>query len=321
MSMSNLEAVSTAGLDPRKRVDFWNTAVSTAVVEAVADPLDPSGFCGLLRHCDVDTIRLAEISAGSSVVNCPRTHNGHLLLQLMLSGEIVCRADGGERRARQGDFWLHDVSHPCKLLLGAPASMLVLRIPRVRILQHIACPEALAQVVVTAGSTSGALVSRFLREVWSSCQDVEFAAVAPRFIDIALQMIASSYAALPDADVNPSCLQTRHRVRIRSYIEDHLRDPDLTPTAIAHSLGCTPGYLHRLFSPQGESVGQYILRRRLEECHRALSDRMQAHRNITTIAFSYGFNSLPHFCRKFREVYGLTPRGLQQASLTAVVCR
>lgn len=315
MSMSKLESVSTAGLEPRKRLDFWNAAVSTNVVEAAADPLDRTGFCGLLERCDVDTIRLAQISSVPSVVNCAPTHDGHVLLQLMVSGAVVCRSGGVERQVRPGDFWLRDVSHRCEFSFCEPIKMLALRIPQVRLRQFLAFPEAVAPVIVTADTTSGALVSRFLRDLWASCQHSEFASVAPRFVDIALQMIASSYTSIAAAEVNGSCLVTRHRVRIQRHIEDHLRDPDLTPTTIARSLGLAPGYLHRVFSSRGETVGHYILRRRLQECHRALADRMQAHRSITTVAFSYGFNSLPHFCRKFREVYGLTPRDFQRANL------
>jgi AraC family transcriptional regulator, positive regulator of tynA and feaB len=312
MSISKLESVSTAGLEPRKRLGFWNAAVSTSVVEAAADPLEPAGFCGLLKRCDVDTIRLAEISSAPSSVNCAPTPDGHMLLQLMLSGAVACRSNGVDRCVRPGDFWLRDVSHRCEFAFREPIRMLVLRIPRVRMQPYIACPEAVAPVIVSAARASGALVSRFLRELWASCQDLEFAADAPRFVDIALQMIASSYTAVAAAEVNGSSLVTRHRVRIQLYIEDHLREPDLTPTQIAHCLGLTSGYVHRLFSSKGETVGHYILRRRLQECYRALTDRMQAHRSITTIAFSYGFNSLPHFCRKFREAYGLTPRDLQR---------
>ncbi len=312
MSMSKLESVSTAGLHPRKRLDFWNAAVSTNVIAAAADPLDRAGFCGLLKRCDVDSIRLAEISSVSSSVDCAPTHDAHVLVQLMLSGTVVCRSSGMDRCVGPGDFWLRDVSHRCEFSFREPIKMLVLRIPRTRMQQYIACPEAVAPVVVTGATAGGALVSRFIRDLWMSCGDGEFAPVAPRFVDIALQMIASSYTGVADAGVSESSVVTRHRVRIQRHIEDHLREPELTPTRIAQSLGLTQGYLHRVFSSKGETVGQYILRRRLQECHRALSDPMQGHCSVTMVAFSYGFNSLSHFCRKFREVYGVTPRDLQR---------
>jgi hypothetical protein len=49
---------------------------------------------------------------------------------------------------------------------------------------------------------------------------------------------------------------TEHRMRIRSYIEEHLCDPDLTPESIAAALRITSGYLHRLFSDGHESIAR-----------------------------------------------------------------
>jgi AraC-like DNA-binding protein len=74
----------------------------------------------------------------------------------------------------------------------------------------------------------------------------------------------------------------------------------------------TPRYLHHLFSTESETVARYILRRRLEECSRALALSAQGSRTVTAIAFDYGFNSPTHFGRVFRARYGITPREYRQ---------
>jgi AraC-like DNA-binding protein len=71
-------------------------------------------------------------------------------------------------------------------------------------------------------------------------------------------------------------------------------------------------YLHQLFNEGEETVARYILRRRLEECARALEDRAQFGRTITEIAFQNGFNDASHFGRVFREQFGCTPREYRQ---------
>lgn len=315
-TMSKLETVSTAGVAPRKRVEFWNAAVSGSIREAVADPVDPVTFGGVLRRFDLGAVRFAQISGGASEVTCPRSSQGNFLLQLVLSGAIECQYDRTRRFVTEGDFWLHDVSARSRLLLRKPASILTLRIPRQTMLQYMACPEAVSSVVISSQSATGGFVSRFLREFWSSCDNEQFSDSAPRFVHITLQMITSAFTDLPEARVDGTCLTARHRVRIQNYIEAHITEPDLTPRSIATALGMTPGYLHRLFSggSEGESLARYILSRRLDECYRALSDRMQAGRSVTAIAMAYGFNSLQHFSKVFRERYGMTPRDVQQAS-------
>jgi AraC-like DNA-binding protein len=113
---------------------------------------------------------------------------------------------------------------------------------------------------------------------------------------------------LPQAHSDRSSLASAHRIRIVNYIEAHLGDPDLTPMRVAQACKMTPRYLHHLFSQESETVARYILRRRLEECSRALAGVSQRGRTVTAIAFDYGFNSPTHFGRVFRARYGVTPR-------------
>ena len=65
---------------------------------------------------------------------------------------------------------------------------------------------------------------------------------------------------------------------------------------------------------EAETVTQYIQRRRLEECARALIDAPVRDRLVTEIAFDYGFNSLTHFGRVFRNQFGLTPSEYRRAA-------
>ena len=123
-----------------------------------------------------------------------------------------------------------------------------------------------------------------------------------------LDLVASAYTVLPQAHSDRSSLATAHRIRIMNFIEAHLGDPDLTPMRVAQACKMTPRYLHHLFSHESETVARYILRRRLEECSRALTVPSQRGRTVTAIAFDYGFNSPTHFGRVFRARYGVTPR-------------
>jgi AraC-like DNA-binding protein len=117
---------------------------------------------------------------------------------------------------------------------------------------------------------------------------------------------------LPQAQSDRSSLATSHRIRIVNYIEAHLGDPDLTPMRVAEACKMTPRYLHHLFSEESETVARFILRRRLEECSRALTLPSQRGRTVTSIAFDFGFNSPTHFGRVFRARYGVTPRDFRR---------
>lgn len=312
--MGRLETVSTASVPASKKIRYWNDAVSSAIASAAADPLDEDTFQGQLKLLDLGRIRLAEICGGASNVRRfpARPVGTHFVLQLILSGEIICRTQGRQTRLGVGDFCLYGTSAGADLHLPKPVSLLALCVPRECLTRYFACPEAACSIAVSSTSGAGALVAGYLRDFWNRAQHELSPQLVPRFAEIALQMVAGVYAGIPSARPDRSSRLTEHRIRIRSYIEEHLREADLTPKSIAAALRITSGYLHRLFSDGNESVARYILRRRLEECHRNLSDCMQSGRSVTHIAFEHGFNSLPHFSRVFRSHFGITPSELRQ---------
>jgi AraC-like DNA-binding protein len=127
-----------------------------------------------------------------------------------------------------------------------------------------------------------------------------------------LGLVANAYRQTLGATIDHNSLGAAHRVRIINYIEENLADPTLTPTRIAAAFRITTRYLHHLFSEEEETVARFILRRRLEECARALSSPSQRKRTITAIAFDHGFSSATHFGRVFRSRFDMIPREYRQ---------
>jgi AraC family transcriptional activator of tynA and feaB len=120
-----------------------------------------------------------------------------------------------------------------------------------------------------------------------------------------------------DESLKKTSAGTVRREQIHSYIELHLHDPSLTPSSVAAAVHLSSRRIHQLFEADAETVGAYILRRRLEECARAMADVSQCSRTITEIAFLHGFNNASHFGRVFRERYNSTPRDYRRRSAAA----
>jgi AraC-like DNA-binding protein len=96
------------------------------------------------------------------------------------------------------------------------------------------------------------------------------------------------------------------RDRIRAYVRQHLRDPQLSVDGIARALNCSRRHLYNAFAGEGESIAAYVQRLRLEACIRDLQDAAHA-RPITDIALSWGFGNPSHFSRVFRDHTGKSP--------------
>jgi AraC-like DNA-binding protein len=71
-------------------------------------------------------------------------------------------------------------------------------------------------------------------------------------------------------------------------------------------------YVYRAFANSGESLAGYIQRRRLEQICFYLRNPLWSHWTITKIALHWGFSSVPHFSRVFKEHFGQRPGEFRQ---------
>ncbi|KNB70160.1 AraC family transcriptional regulator [Brevibacillus reuszeri] len=94
-----------------------------------------------------------------------------------------------------------------------------------------------------------------------------------------------------------------------SFIENHLTEA-LTVERIATSVGYSKYHFQRLFHHvTGETVGQYITKRRLTEAAKYLSLQQKS---VTEAAFTYGFESHEAFTRAFAKRFGIPPSALRK---------
>ena len=319
--MNQREVLSTDTVLPQRRVEFWNDAACESLTQQVAEPLNPRTFSGRMIRAELGNLRFVELNSDAAVVRHSRAHiarssGAYFLVRFQLGSESVCSQGGEDVRLRPGDFSLCDTARPYQLAFADPVSILTLRVSKNILQRYIGCPENLVNVPVSGSSGAGSLASRMIRELWQSADEAIVPNVAPRFGNVVLELIASAYVGVGSARVDRSNLNSALRLRILDFIDQSLCDPDLTPSAVAQALKISNRHVHRLFAREGDSVGRYILRRRLEKCRAALTNPLLAGLSLTRISSEYGFRSLPHFSRLFRDAYGLAPRDYRRAQTT-----
>ncbi|HVW67663.1 MAG TPA: helix-turn-helix domain-containing protein [Steroidobacteraceae bacterium] len=310
--MPQLETFSTAELPPHRRLEYWNDLTGSAFTPLVTDPVDRRTFVGRLTRTQVGNIRLAEARSEPAIVRHSRQHVTQsretlFMLCLQLDGVSVNRQQGREAVLRYGDFHLLDSSLPYEVQFQQPNRMLVLSMPHPELARRMPNPESVVGIAMSGKTGVPGLLSSLLCNFWQQRRSGDETFLSPRFSEAILDLIASAYAGITAAAPEGSSIAIARREQIRSYIETHLHDPALTPGSVAAAVHLSPRRLHQLFEADGETVGAYILRRRLEECARAMSDAAQRSRTVTEIAFLHGFNNASHFGRVFRERYKSTP--------------
>jgi AraC-like DNA-binding protein len=225
-------------------------------------------------------------------------------LYVQTKGTAIAAQDGREVELTPGDLSLTDLSRPfsCK----HPArEVVLLRFPR----SQVPVPRRdLATVIgrrISGQRGTGALVAAVAREIPQHLDDASGIRMGSALLDLLAAAIASELDCAATLTA-----ETRHRarvMRIAAFIEAHLGDADLTPSAVADAHHISVRYLHKIFSAEPMTVAGHIRGRRLERCWRDLVDPAFAQWRVNAIARRWGYTNAAHFNRAFRDAYGMPP--------------
>ncbi len=99
-------------------------------------------------------------------------------------------------------------------------------------------------------------------------------------------------------------------LRALNYIEDNIME-EISLYDISAAAGFSVPHFYRLFRRlTGDTVGAYILRRKLSI---AAKDIIATNKTIASIAYEYGFESHDVFTRAFTRIYGISPKKYKES--------
>ncbi|HLW22056.1 MAG TPA: AraC family transcriptional regulator [Sphaerochaetaceae bacterium] len=105
--------------------------------------------------------------------------------------------------------------------------------------------------------------------------------------------------------------------RTIDYIEEHLSD-ELSVEELETITGNSLYHFNKVFLYlSGYTLKEYIRTRRLSEANRALLEGA----SVTTVAFTYGYNSLDGFTRAFKKWSGILPSEVQSKGFSKTTQR
>ncbi len=232
-----------------------------------------------------------------------------VLVALQVSGHGCIEQHGRQARLASGDFAVYETNRPYKLSFDGPFDQLLVRLPRQILDKRIGQLSSL-----TASRFDGRMPAVQVASVFL----LELAKHAERLEKEALDLFAANGADLLANAVNLSISthdhsESRRLERLQVRLKQNLRDEGLDIDRVALDEGVSPRTCNRLFQFAGTTPRRWILDQRLEAVALDLQTSALSHKQVSEIAFSWGFNDLSHFNRAFKLKFGLSPKAMRAA--------
>ena len=307
-------------LTNRLSLGQWAGVFAAHVQAMEFRPVRPETFTARLAGSDLGPLHLARLDCSGTGIERGPAQLGHggpplYVLVLMLRGGGEISHYGKSVTLAPGDFVLCDGAAPLRIVFPDDVEVLFLTVDAATLKEHLPSPECFCGralraddgLTATAAAMALNLFSRIEANLVLPYQD----RVARQLLDI----LAMAYALAFETPTSRSSIVSGRCATVKLFIEQHLRDPELTPCLIAARMKLSPRYLRMIFASENETVSAYILRRRLEQCAAQIADPAWRGHSMIKIAFGWGFNSAPHFTRTFRDRYDMPPRDYRRLKL------
>jgi AraC-like DNA-binding protein len=307
---------STDFLKASERTPYFREVIGRSMARADLIPIEGRPLKWSMRAQALDGLVVVSTTTTGLVARRAKEMlsdgNDDLLFGIKRSGFSSASQIGRECAIPAGAAALLSSADPYAHIFPGPDRSLVLRIPRHRIADLVAVPEDTAARLIPASTESLRLLVDYV-EMGLRRHRLASPELRQLFATHVRDLVALAIGATRDAAeiARGRGLAAARLNAAKRYIRDRLDDEGLIIANVAGRLGVTPRYLQMLFEAEGTTFTEYVLKQRLAQVHRMLSDPRFFDRTVTTIVFDGGFGSLSYFHRAFRRAYGATPSDIR----------
>lgn len=277
-------------------------------------------FTGSLSSRDLLETRFVRIAADDHQASIDsnrisRSDRDHVLLSVLEEGEAKIFQGGHEATLLPGDIAIYDTGKPYQFVVNRPFVQTVLRLHRDDLAQRIPNVHDFTARRIAGNRGAGRIASSHIREVYRQLDHISPATA--RSVQRNLLDVVACALSDPEPASSSSFREHQHLLlqRIMGFVEEKLFDDELSCEGVAHAIGISERYLRKLCSVSGCSLSERILKRRLEEASRRLSNANAVRVPITSVAYDCGFKDAAHFSRAFKTKFGMTPREYRNCSV------
>lgn len=301
---------STTRFGPRDRLDAWMGVLEASHLPWRLSEKPAEDFYSSLQMRRFEDFRLIRCACDAmrgyrSVTEIAKTDSAYLSVLCVRQGREFLRIEGTEIMMQAGDFVLWDSARRMEFHVPERLEKLTLMFPAQRLLSIDPRVEDVVGVPIDGKRGLGALFAEYLtvleREMWHVDGLSLAGAMQPT-----LELLATALGGVPRTSSRSMREITLERVK--SYIQKHLRDEDLSPQRIAGAHRISTRYLHLLFEEMQTTVASWIRAERLKRARRDLALSLTNGQSVTEIAYAWGFKDASHFGKAFRREFQMSPK-------------
>lgn len=260
----------------------------------------------ILGNISVSQVALPSMRLEHNPKHIAGFDNDYLLFELYEHGECIGISGEDESAVRENRLHLIDMSRLYRCMITTPMMRSVgVVIPHKLVDYDPSRNEA--YLSCRRQSPRGQLLEMALQSVIRVLHDPKQHEQAEMFGQAFVGLVRT--LLLRQGDIASELTQPGRDVLIRTFIEQHLTDPEIGPERILKNFGLSRATLYRMFQDDGGLL-KYIAQRRLSN---AFADLIAADRQrgvVRSIARKWGFRDAGNFHRRFRERFGVTPSEL-----------
>ena len=314
---------STSQVNPANSFNHWRQTIFERIVPVELTNLGDKPFHGTLEGANIGALSVTRISQGAirteATPTTIRRHDKHdtLTVGIVLDGVVTSIQNDRESVQGAGEIIVLD-RRPTVMATSADSRSLIIEISRAKLEGLLGPARIYSALTIGTNQASTTLVTTFFNELIRIHGNLS-PETSDRMASVGSDLLVAAIAERLAQEMPKPLYGTVLLQRARAYVENNLGDPSLDPVRLAAAVGISVRRLQQLFQGKGLHISDWIWRRRLEVSSLRLADPGYAHLQLGTLAYGCGFASQPHFSRRFKAHFGMTPSEYRHASRMRVL--
>lgn len=317
MGLIETSHFNTSGIAPQGRFAAWRENIGVCFDVSPYDENSEERFFARIDSFLLDGILINHCRLGAqqfqrTPARIARDGIDHYQFHVFLKGSVDMVCGSQVARATPGDFVVLDHGDSFRSQT-TDYEILNVFIPRRRLAPMLNRPDSAHGHVFDSHSGVGLLLRDYVVSLCKASGGLALAdapGAARPLLDLAALSLNGARANPHDP---PAMVDHALLLKAQVYIKDNLGLPSLGPELVAQATGVSRARLYRLFEPCG-GIASYIREMRLRRAFTDIASPANYHRQISEIAFQFGFADAAHFSRCFRARFGIAPSDIRLAN-------